>query len=78
MFYRTTYWTWTARYQVFSQKCRLAGYICPVIFEDINSYEEIIKSYNGLELETEKAGTAQKNCNEKQELLNKLKKKKEA
>ncbi len=48
------------------------------IKEDINSYEEIIKSYNGLELETEKAGTAQKNCNEKQELLNKLKKKKEA
>lgn len=47
------------------------------IKEDINSYEEIIQSYNGLELETEQAETAQKNCNEKQELLNKLKKKKE-
>ena len=47
------------------------------IKEDINSYEEIIQSYNGLELETGQAETAQKNCNEKQELLNKLKKKKE-
>lgn len=48
------------------------------IKEDIIYYEEIIKSYNGLELETEQAGTAQKNCSDKQELLNKLKKKKEA
>lgn len=45
--------------------------------EDIISYKEIIESYNGLELETEQAGTAQKHCNEKQELLDKLKKKKE-
>lgn len=48
------------------------------IKEDIIYCEEIIKSYNGLELETEQAGTAQKNCSDKQELLNKLKKKKEA
>lgn len=47
------------------------------IQQEIAASEEILKSYESLELETEQAETAQKKCNERQELIKKLKNKKE-